>query len=139
MGHSAAPSLRILVIDDNADSAEAMALLLQLAGHRVRVSHDGSSGVDAARRFAPQVVFCDITMPGGMDGYAVAEALRAEPATASSRLVAVSGRVAGADRRHAQEVGFEAFLPKPFGRQALLDALRRPFPRVRPTERSARS
>jgi CheY-like chemotaxis protein len=139
MGHSAAPSLRILVIDDNSDSAEAMALLLQLAGHRVRVSRDGAAGVEEARRFTPQVVFCDITMPGGMDGYAVAQALRAQPVTASARLVAVSGRVGIADRHHAQEVGFEAFLPKPFGRQALLEALRRPSPRVRPTERSARS
>jgi two-component system, sensor histidine kinase len=116
-------SLRILVIDDNVDSAEAMALLLQLAGHRVRVSHDGPSGVSAATRFMPQVVFCDITMPGGMDGFAVAESLRASPATKSTRLVAVSGRVAGADRRRAQEAGFEAFLPKPFGGKELLDAL----------------
>jgi CheY-like chemotaxis protein len=83
METSATSSLRILVIDDNADSAEAMALLLQLAGHRVRVSHDGQSGVGAATRFMPQVVLCDITMPGGMDGYAVAEALRASPATKS--------------------------------------------------------
>ena len=139
MGVPAARSLRILVIDDNADSAEAMALLLQLAGHRVQVSHDGPSGVNAARRFTPQVVFCDITMPGGMDGYAVAQALRAEPLTASTRLVAVSGRVAGADRLRAQEAGFEGFLPKPFGGQALLDVLRRPSAPARRTERSARS
>jgi two-component system, sensor histidine kinase len=125
MGNSAAPSLRILVIDDNADSAEAMALLLELAGHQVRVSHDGPSGLDEARRFTPQVVFCDITMPG-MDGYAVAQALRTEPVAASARLVAVSGRVGSADRRRAREAGFEGFLPKPFGGQALLDALQRP-------------
>jgi CheY-like chemotaxis protein len=123
MGNSASPSLRILVIDDNADSAEAMALLLQIAGHEVCVSHDGPSGLDEARRFAPEVVFCDITMPGGMDGYAVAQALRAEPITASARLVAVSGRVAGADRRRARDAGFEGFLPKPFGRQALMEML----------------
>jgi two-component system, sensor histidine kinase len=123
METSAPPSLRILVIDDNADSAEAMSLLLQLAGHRVRVSHDGPSGVCAATRFRPQVVLCDITMPGGMDGYAVAEALRASPATKSTRLIAVSRRVAGADRPRAQEAGFEAFLPKPFGGKELLDVL----------------
>jgi CheY-like chemotaxis protein len=123
METSAPSSLRILVIDDNADAAEAMALLLELAGHRVRVSHDGPSGVGAATRFMPQVVLCDITMPGGMDGYAVAQALRASPATKSTRLVAVSGRVAGADRRRAREAGFEAFLPKPFGGKELLEVL----------------
>ena len=131
MGNSAAPSLKILVIDDNVDSAEAMAILLKLAGHRVRVTHDGSSGVDAARRFTPEIVFCDISMPGSMDGYAVANILRAEPDTKSARLVAVSGRVAGADRRRAEEAGFQGFLPKPFGGAELLRMLKgSPAPRA---------
>jgi CheY-like chemotaxis protein len=67
-------------------------------------------------------VFCDISMPG-MDGYAVARALRADPATRHARLVAVTGRVAASDRQRAKEAGFAEFLAKPFDGRSLLDAL----------------
>jgi CheY-like chemotaxis protein len=123
MGVSAASPLRVLVIDDNHDSAEAMTLLLELAGHRVTSTNDGPSGIEEARRFRPHVVFCDISMPGGMDGYAVARALHTDAATRNARLVAVTGRVAPADRRRAREAGFAEFLAKPFDGRALLDAL----------------
>jgi CheY-like chemotaxis protein len=99
-----------------------MTLLLELAGHRVTSTNDGPSGVDEARRFRPHVVFCDISMPG-MDGYAVARALRADPTTCNARLVAVTGRVALADRQRATEAGFAEFLAKPFDGRTLLDAL----------------
>src|SRR5262249_36910131 len=72
-------SLRILVVEDNRDAAASLRLLLELTGHRVAVAYAGQAGLDAARDFRPDVVLCDIGLPGGLDGYAVARALRADP------------------------------------------------------------
>jgi CheY-like chemotaxis protein len=118
----AAPPLRILVIDDNVDAAEAMGLLLELAGHQVSVRNDGVTGIAEAVRFQAEVVFCDITMPG-LDGYEVAAALRAHDVTREAHLVAVTGMVAEADRRRAEAAGFDGFLPKPFDQKALVAML----------------
>src|SRR4051812_43202815 len=83
--------VRVLVIEDHPDAAESLRLLLELAGHEVRVARTGPAGVAAARGFQPDVVLCDLGLPGGMSGYEVARALRADPDVAGARLVAVSG------------------------------------------------
>jgi PAS domain S-box-containing protein len=103
---------RILIIEDNADAAQSLAEVLQLRGHEVRVARDGRSGIEAAAELAPDVVLCDIGLPD-VDGYAVARALRANPALQRTRLVAVSGYAQPEDQERARQAGFEAHLPKP--------------------------
>jgi signal transduction histidine kinase len=109
-----APAIqRVLVIEDNLDAAESMRLLFAMTGHEVEVAHAGPAGVEAARAFRPQVVLCDIGLPGGMDGYAVARAIRRDPSLAAIRLIALSGYGQDEDRRRSREAGFEAHLIKP--------------------------
>lgn len=104
--------LRILVVEDNADAADTLRDLLELFGHEVEVAYTGSEGLEAAHQFHPEVVLCDIGLPG-MDGYAVARRLREDPETAASRLVALTGYGRDADRQLAQEAGFDLHLVKP--------------------------
>src|SRR5581483_11620756 len=89
-GRPAALRVKVLVIEDNRDGADSLAVLLRLFGFDARVAYGGAEGVAAAKADPPAVVLCDLALPG-MDGYAVAAALRADPATAGARLVAVSG------------------------------------------------
>jgi PAS domain S-box-containing protein len=104
---------RILVIEDNRDAAESMKILLGLVGHRVETASSGAAGVEAARAFHPHVVLCDIGLPGGMDGYAVARTLRQEPAVASAHLIALTGYAQENDQRCASEAGFDRHMTKP--------------------------
>lgn len=106
------PPRRVLVVEDQPDAAYTLRALLELDGHQVEVAHTGPEGVEAARRFRPDVVLCDIGLPG-MDGYAVARALRRDPACDGVTLVAVSGYGQEEDRRRSREVGFDEHLTKP--------------------------
>jgi len=103
---------RILVIDDNRDVAHALKLVLEIDGHAVTVAFDGVTGLEAARAFKPQFVFCDIGMPG-LDGYGVARAFRGDPELRDITLVALTGYAQAADRDKARELGFDEHLPKP--------------------------
>ncbi|HEY4563471.1 MAG TPA: ATP-binding protein, partial [Thermoanaerobaculia bacterium] len=104
---------RCLVIEDNVDAAESLALLLQLAGHEAEVAFDGLAGIEKARSFRPDVVLCDIGLPGGLDGHGVARAFRADPELRSAFLIALTGYGQEEDRRRALEAGFDAHLTKP--------------------------
>ena len=106
------PSRRCLVIEDHADAAESLALLLRLAGHEAEVAPNGEEGLAKARQFRPDVVLCDIGLPG-MDGYTVARALRADSELKSAYLIALTGYGQEEDRRRAVEAGFDAHLTKP--------------------------
>jgi signal transduction histidine kinase len=121
-GDQAGRSLRILVVEDNRDAAESLRMLLELARHQVVVAHTGPSGLEAARQFRPDVVLCDLGLPG-MDGLAVARALRADPATAGARLVALTGYGSDADHGRAREAGFDLHLVKPVDPKELHRAL----------------
>ncbi|HEY0512605.1 MAG TPA: chemotaxis protein CheB [Thermoanaerobaculia bacterium] len=114
-------SCRCLVIEDNVDAAESLGLLLRLAGHEAEVALEAVEGLEKARRSPPEVVLCDIGLPGSMDGYAVARAFRADPALRGAFLIALTGYGQEEDRRRALEAGFDAHLTKP----ADLDVLRR--------------
>jgi signal transduction histidine kinase/ActR/RegA family two-component response regulator len=107
-----APTRRILVIDDNRDAADSMAMLLRFAGHEVRTAYDGRTALAIARLQPPEVVICDISMPG-MCGLELARYLRQDLGLAHSLLVAVSGYGEGEDRSRSQEAGFNAHLTKP--------------------------
>jgi PAS domain S-box-containing protein len=110
--------LRILVADDNEDAAESLMLLLQLAGHDVHVVFDGEAAVAAAARLRPDVALLDIGMPRG-NGYEVARQIRGQPWGADIHLVALTGWGQQADKRHAEEAGFDVHLVKPVSPEAL--------------------
>lgn len=111
-GEAPAASRRILVVDDNLDSAESLALLLGLQGHEVRTAADGLEALEAARSFRPEIVFLDIGLPR-MDGYEVARRMRAEPGLAGATLIAMTGYGREEDVRRALETGFDRHLVKP--------------------------
>ncbi|HEX6861349.1 MAG TPA: response regulator, partial [Thermoanaerobaculia bacterium] len=85
---------------------------LELSGHEVETANSGTDGLQAAREFHPEVVLCDLGLPG-MDGYQVAAALRRDPETASAKLIAVTGYGREEDRRKSKEAGFDLHLTKP--------------------------
>jgi signal transduction histidine kinase/ActR/RegA family two-component response regulator len=114
--------LRVLVVDDNRDAAEAMATLLALEGHTVRVEHDGPSALGAAGESPMDVVFLDIGMPG-MDGYEVCRRLRQTALHTHTRIVALTGWGAASDRDKAGAAGFDLHLTKPVAREDLEQAL----------------
>ncbi len=105
--------LRVLVIEDNEDSAESMRLLIELLGHEVAVERTGDAALTKARAFRPEIVLCDISLSGPMSGYDVAQALRADPDLAAAHLVAVTGFGSESDRRRTIDAGFEMHLTKP--------------------------
>jgi len=104
--------LRILLADDNADAVELLRDLLELEGHRVEVAANGLAAIEAAESFLPDIAFLDIGMPG-LNGYEVARRLRATPALAQARLVAVTGWGTQEDRARSEAAGFDAHLTKP--------------------------
>ncbi|MGH7784567.1 MAG: response regulator, partial [Candidatus Binatia bacterium] len=108
----AAGPYRILIIDDNRLGARAMQMFLNGEGHQVEIAFTGPEGIETARRFQPEVVLCDIGLPG-LDGFAVAQCLRRELGLDKLYLVAVSGYGREEDQERAREVGFEAYLMKP--------------------------
>ena len=106
----AGPRRRILIVDDNEDAALTLRDLLELYGHEAHTALDGQSGLEAAGRLAPDVVLCDLGLPG-IDGYEVARRLRAAGATAT--LVAITGYATPADAERARRAGFDHHLSKP--------------------------
>jgi two-component system CheB/CheR fusion protein len=112
-------SLRVLVIEDNSDAAEMMAQVLKLLKHEVALAENGEQGVAAAERFKPDVVLCDLGLPGGMSGFDVAGALRAADTTRDAYLVALSGYGRPEDKARSTEAGFDTHVTKPVDLQAL--------------------
>jgi len=113
---------RILVVDDNVDGAECLSLLLELRGHQTRVAYSGADALVAAREFRPDVIFLDIGLPG-LDGYQVAEKLRADPDLRNTMLVALTGWGSSSDRRRAEAAGFDQHLVKPLDTTKLSEIL----------------
>ena len=105
-------SRRVLIVDDNQDSAEALGTALRLEGHSVEIAHNGPEALSKAVAFEPDVAVLDIGLPG-MDGYEVARKLREEPRLSNVLLLAVSGYGQDDDRRRAREAGFDHHLTKP--------------------------
>ena len=103
---------RVLIIEDNADAADSLREALQLGGYNVAVADSGREGVEKARAFEPEVVICDIGLPG-MDGYEVARAIRGDPALGRVTLVALTGYAGPDDVAKAKEAGFDTHLAKP--------------------------
>ncbi|XXX71914.1 PAS domain S-box protein [Sorangium sp. So ce134] len=106
-------SLRILIIEDNVDAAETLQALLTLYGYRVEIALTGPAGVEAARSLRPEVILCDIGLPGGMDGYGVARALRGCLGLSPSLMIALTGYGQEEDQRRVREAGFDMHFIKP--------------------------
>jgi signal transduction histidine kinase/ActR/RegA family two-component response regulator len=103
---------KILLVEDNPDAAATMRDFLELSGHEVETATSGTDGVQAARVFHPEVVLCDLGLPG-MNGFEVAAELRRDPSTRSAKLIAVTGYGRDEDRRRSKEAGFDLHLTKP--------------------------
>jgi signal transduction histidine kinase/DNA-binding response OmpR family regulator len=113
---------RVLIVDDNQDAAETIALYLQLEGHEVKTVRDGPQALASAPVFAPQVVVLDIGLPG-LNGYEVAQRLRELPVTRSALILALSGYGQPEDRQRALEAHFDHYFVKPADPQALVDRI----------------
>jgi signal transduction histidine kinase/CheY-like chemotaxis protein len=111
-------SWRVLVVDDNHDSADTLAALLRMAGHAVQVAYDGRAALEAARTTLPEAVLLDIGLPG-MDGHEVARRLREQTGTRPILLVAISGYGQEEDRVRSLEAGFDHHLVKPVDPEAV--------------------
>jgi PAS domain S-box-containing protein len=114
--------LRILVIEDSLDAAETLRDLLEAYGHQVTVAHTGPAGLQLAEAERPDLVLCDIGLPG-MDGYQVAHALRQMPRFDATRLVAVTGYGQKGDIERSRNAGFNDHLVKPVDPRRLLNTL----------------
>jgi PAS domain S-box-containing protein len=124
------PSHRILIADDNRDSATTLAILLEAAGNQVRVAHDGSTAIEVAAEYSPDVVLLDIGMPR-LNGYDACRIIRAQPAGNQAYIVALTGWGQPEDRKRAQGAGFDCHLVKPV-EPAALEQLIRELPQRTP-------
>ncbi|HVJ88344.1 MAG TPA: ATP-binding protein, partial [Labilithrix sp.] len=103
---------RVLIIEDNVDGAETLCEALKLGGHVVEIAYTGREGLEKARCFRPDIVFCDIGLPQ-MDGYAVARAIRQTPELSDLKLVALTGYISAEDIAKSRAAGFDRHLAKP--------------------------
>ena len=113
---------RILVVDDNRDSADSLAMLLKLTGHDVHTAHDGLEAVEAAATLQPDVILLDIGMPR-LNGYEAARRIREQQRHKGLTLVALTGWGQEEDRRRSEEAGFDSHLVKPVDLAALTKLL----------------
>ncbi|SOZ64733.1 two-component regulatory system protein; signal transduction histidine kinase ATPase [Cupriavidus taiwanensis] len=115
---------RILLVDDNRDAADSLAMLLEMCGHEVTIAYDGSEALHVAPRCRPHIALIDLAMPG-MDGFEVVRAMRGVAGTESTRFVALTGFGQPADRQHTEAAGFDAHLVKPVELETLFGTIAR--------------
>ncbi len=123
-----ATSLRMLIVDDNRDAADSLAMLQRITGHEIRTAYDGLEAIQVANEFRPDVVLLDIGLPK-MDGHEVAQQLRREPWGRQMCMIAVTGWSDEIDRAKSRAAGFDHHLVKPLDTAhlaQLLDAVERP-------------
>lgn len=113
---------RVLVVDDNMDSADMLVMLLQMFGHEARAAYSGQTALEVALEYQPEVVLLEIGLPD-MNGYEVAQHLRQQPLTKNARLIAMTGYGQDSDRQRSEEAGFDRHLVKPVNPQELQELL----------------
>lgn len=113
---------RVLVIEDNRDAADMLCEALEICDHSVAVAYGGPEGLAKVRSFKPDVVICDIGLPG-MDGFDIARAVRADPEIRDTALVAMTGYAQGSDVKKMREAGFDAHIAKPASIEKILSVL----------------
>ncbi|GAA4011830.1 hypothetical protein GCM10022212_01460 [Actimicrobium antarcticum] len=119
---AAMPSLRILVVDDNRDSANSMTALLEIMGNDIRTAYDGQEGVDMAEAYRPDAILLDIGLPK-LNGYEACRRIREQPWGKRAMLIALTGWGQDEDRQLSHEAGFDHHLVKPVDLQALITIL----------------
>jgi PAS domain S-box-containing protein len=110
---------RILVVEDLVDAATTLRLLLEMSGHTVEVAHDGQSGLEKANRFKPEIILCDLGLPGDLDGHMVARIIRSTPGLAKTYLIALTGFGSEDAKEVSRKAGFDTHLTKPVDPEAL--------------------
>jgi CheY-like chemotaxis protein len=118
---------RILVADDDQDSAESLAMLFQMMGHDVRSALNGLEAVDVAANFRPDLIVLDIGMPG-LDGYEVCRRIRQQPWAQAVVIAALTGWTRDEDKDRSQEAGFDHYIVKPIDPKVLADLVARSGP-----------
>jgi len=113
---------KILVVEDNADVREEILAILRFEGFEVRDADNGRRGLELMKEWTPDIVVCDLMMPD-MDGYAMLEALRADPQSRAIPFLCLTARAERRDMRKAMELGADDYLTKPFTAEELLAAL----------------
>jgi two-component system CheB/CheR fusion protein len=121
--HEAAPPLRIMIVEDNEDAADTLAMLLSLEGHEVRVFNNAYAALDGAASFTPQIVLLDVGLPG-LSGYEAAPRIRAAHSGTPLKIVALTGYGQSDDRRRTAAAGFDYHLVKPAPIESLIRLLR---------------
>lgn len=116
---------RVLIVDDNVDSAQSLAMIMKILGHESHVVHDGLAAVSAAQDFAPEIILMDIGMPK-LDGYQACSRIRNLDANPRPFMIALTGWGQEEDRRRCREAGFDLHLVKPIDAQTLVRALEPP-------------
>lgn len=132
MNRSTSPAQRILVVDDNVDVADTLAMLLECPQYEVRKAYNGREAVDVAQSFMPDLIILDIDMPV-MDGFAAARMLRdAKTGQDKQMLIALTGMTSANDRLEARNSGFDMILPKPIEPNYLLNMVESVLGRIAP-------
>ena len=125
-------TLRVLIVDDNRDGADALGLLVEALGNQVHVTYGGKQALDVATAFRPDLMFVDLLMPD-MDGCSLVKRIRETPAFAQTKIVAITGQKDNEHKAKAMKAGFDAYLVKP----ATLDEIKQVLASVVPDEASA--
>lgn len=126
-------ALRVLVIEDDANWRMWIESHMQSAGHTVETAADGEAGLAVAARFRPELILCDIEMPG-LDGFGVLRAVRQRPALSATPFIFLTSRLARPDQRQGMALGADDYLTKPFSREELLAAIGGVFMKRAPLE-----
>jgi CheY-like chemotaxis protein len=116
------PTRRILIVDDNKDSADSLAMLLEITGNRTFLAHDGNEAIEAVEKYRPEVILLDIGLPK-MSGHEVCRRVRQQPWGKDIVVVALTGWGQEEDRRKTKEAGFDGHLVKPVNYEELLELL----------------
>lgn len=120
--HKAQPQRRVLIVDDNRDSADSLQMLLEYSGNKTYLAYDGAEALEAVETHRPEVVLLDIGLPG-MDGHEVCRRVREQPWGKDIVIIALTGWGQADDRRKSQEAGFNGHLVKPVDYDKLLELL----------------
>ncbi len=110
-GYGSAPR-RILLVDDNRDAADSLAMLLQSDGHDTHVAYDGATALERVESLQPEVILLDIGLPA-LNGYEVCQQIRARSSSRQAVVIAITGWGQESDRRKSRDAGFDAHLVKP--------------------------
>lgn len=118
---------RVLIVDDNVDAADSLAMLLNIDGHEAAAAYSATAALEAVERWKPEIVLLDVGLPE-VDGYEIARRLRASNPVPGIRLIALTGYGRDEDRERAREAGFDDHLLKPADMEALQRLLARGHP-----------